>query len=262
MFVKQTLRGRLLSQVFVLIALVLVAVPLVLIVSTSLEGGGIGNYVDVLERTPFLDFIRNSAVVAVATVIGTCALSMIAAFAFETLRPRGGLVLKGLVLAGLTLPAIAVVVPLYSLMQALGLFNTFWAVIIPLTATSIPFGVLVIGNHIAGLPSEIYEAARLDGAGPGRYLLSVLVPLCRPVITVVALFTFLAAWNEYVLPLIFLQSDQLQVATQIPNYFQGNRIIELPKVFAANVLISLPMIALYLALQRRFREGLSGGSIK
>ncbi|WP_368496898.1 carbohydrate ABC transporter permease [Herbiconiux sp. A18JL235] len=262
MFNKQSLPGRILSQLLVLAALVAFAIPLVLIVATSLDGGGLGNYLDVLARTPFLDFIRNSLVVATVTVVATTALALLAAFSFETLRPRGTRVLKLVLLSGLALPVVAVVVPLYALMQQLELFNTFWAVILPLTAVSIPFGILLMGNYIGGLPPEIYEAARMDGAGPTRYLVSVLLPLCRPIIAVVALFTFLAAWNEYVLPLIFLQSTGLQVATQIPNYFQGDRLIELPKVFAANILISLPLVALYLLLQRQFRQGLSGGSVK
>ena len=262
MFFRQGLRGIVLSQILVVAALILLLIPLALIVAKSLEAGSAGNYVAVIAQTPFLTFIRNSVVISVITVAAVVVLVLCAAYALEVLRPRGSWALKLLILMGLTLPGIAIVVPLYSVAQTFGLIDTLWAVIIPLTAISIPFGVLLAGNYMRELPPEIHEAARLDGAGHWRYLVSIMLPLCRPILAVVAVFTFLAAWNEYVLPLIFLQNDQLQVATQLPSYFQGDRRVDLPKVFAANVLISLPIIAVYLLLQRFFRQGMASGSVK
>lgn len=262
MFFRQKLSGIILSQLLVVVALVLVLLPLVLIVGKSLEAGGPMNYVELVQQTPFLTFIRNSAIVSVVTVATVVVLALSAAYAVEILRPPGAVLLKLAILMGLTLPGIAIVVPLFSLAQVFGLVDTLWAVIVPLIAISIPFGVLLAGNYMRELPVEIHEAARLDGAGPWRYLVSIMLPLCRPILAVVAVFTFLTAWNEYVLPLIFLQSADLQVATQLPSYFQGDRQVDLPKVFAANVLISIPIVLVYLSLQRSFRQGLTSGSVK
>lgn len=262
MFFRQKLRGIILSQILVVVALGFLLLPLLLILGKSFESGGPSNYLAVIQDTPFLTFIRNSLIVSAVTVSAVTVMVLCAAYALEVLRPKGSLWLKLILLMGLTLPGIAIVVPLYAVAQMFGLIDTLWAVILPLMAISIPFGVLLAGNYMRELPAEIHEAARLDGASHWRYLVSIMLPLCRPILAVVAVFTFLAAWNEYVLPLIFLQNDDLQVATQLPTYFQGDRTVDLPKVFAANVLISLPIVAVYLLLQRFFRQGMASGSVK
>lgn len=262
MFIRQSLAGRIVSQVLVLFALVLLAIPLLLIVQQSLEGQGPQNYVAVLTATPFFRFAANSAFIAVCVVLLVLVSAMTAAYAVELLRPRGAAVMSFVILAGLTLPPIAVIVPLFALFSVTGILDTYWAVILPVSASSIPFGFLLSRNYIRELPIEVYEAARLDGAGRLRYLWSVLLPLSTPILSVIAIFAFLGAWNEYVLPLVFIQSEGLEVATQVPTYFQSEHLVDLPKVFAANVLISLPVITLYIVLQRQFRRGLSGGAVK
>lgn len=253
---------RVLAQVLVAVALILCALPLGLIVNTSVQGQGPVNYWIIVSTTPFLKFIGNSLFMALTTVVVVSALSLAAAFGLEYLKPRGSVFLKLLVLGGLTMPVIALVVPLFALFDQLELINTYWAVIIPLIAVSLPFGFLLTSNYIRGLPVEIFEAAKLDGAGTWRFFISILLPISQPILFVVAIFTFLSAWNEYTLPLLFLQDVDLKAATQVPTYFQSEHLIDLPKVFAANVLISIPVVLLYVVLQSSFRRGLAGGSIK
>jgi raffinose/stachyose/melibiose transport system permease protein len=262
MFVKQALPGRILSQIVIAIAVIVLVLPLIMILRESVKGEGVINYAIIVETTPFLCFLLNSVIVSTITVALVLVASVSAAYATAILRPRLTGLLSVLLLAGLTMPAIALVVPVFSLVQAVGLFDTYWAVIIPLTALSIPFGVLVGGNYIRSVPYEIYEASKLDGAGSFRFFVSVLLPICRPIVAVIAVFTFLAAWNEYLLPLLFLQDVDLKTVTQVPTYFQSQRLVDTPKVFAANVLISIPIIAVYLLLQRTFRQGLAAGAIK
>jgi raffinose/stachyose/melibiose transport system permease protein len=262
MFQFQKLPGRIISQLLVVIALVALAIPLALIVAESLDGEGIRNYGVVLSTTPFLQFMLNSVIVSVSTVLLVMFLALSAAYCFGILRPRGSTLGAVIILTGLALPAIALVVPLYFVIQSLGLLDTYWSVIIPLTVISIPFGVLVGTNYIRGLPAELYEAGRLDGANSWQFFWQILVPICRPILSVIAIFTFLAAWNEYLLPLLFIQSTDLQVLTQVPTYFQSERLVDTPKVFAANILISIPIVAVFIALQKTFRAGLSAGAVK
>ncbi|MGP3934559.1 carbohydrate ABC transporter permease [Nonomuraea sp. KM88] len=262
MFAQQSILGRVVSQIVLAICVVILAAPLALIVRLSFGGEGWRNFVVIVGTTPFLRFLSNSFVIAVVTVALVLIMAMAAAYATAVLRPRGASLITVLILAGLSMPAIALAVPVFSLVQTFGLFDTYWAVIIPLTALSIPFGVLVGGNYIRAIPVEIFEAAKLDGSGSFRTLVSIVVPICRPVLSVIAIFSFLAAWNEYLLPLLFLQDVDLKVVTQVPTYFQSQRLVDTPKVFAANVLISLPIVAVYLALQRTFRRGLTGGAVK
>ncbi|QIG39379.1 carbohydrate ABC transporter permease [Microbacterium sp. 4R-513] len=262
MFIRQTFIGRALSQIAVLLSIVLVALPLVMIGWQSLQGQGGLNYLVVLTGTPFVTFIGNSLVIAVATVAIVLVCSLAGAFAIELLRPRGSRLMLALLLGGLTLPAVALIAPLFTIIQSLQLDNTHWAVILPQAAIALPFGVLLCSNYIRGLPIEVWEAARIDGAGTVRFFVSILVPLARPILFVIAVFTFLGAWNEYVLPLLFLQAPDLRVATQVPTYFASERRMDLPKIFAANILISIPVVVLYLLTQSQFRRGLSGGAVK
>ena len=215
-----------------------------------------------MSTTPFVRFILNSLFIALVTVVVVAALALAAAFGLEYLRPRGSWLLKLLILGGLTMPVVALVVPLFALFDELKLINTYWAVIIPMIAVSLPFGFLLTSNYIRGLPVEMFEAAKLDGAGPWRFFISILLPISRPILFVVAIFTFLSASNEYTLPLLFLQDVDIKAVTQVPTYFQSEHLIDLPKVFAASVLISIPVVLLYIVLQSQFRRGLAGGSIK
>jgi len=262
MFVRQKLGGRIISQFFVLLALAIVAIPLVLVVRESLNGQGVANYAAVLTGTPFFTFIRNSAIVATVCVVLVLVGSVSSSYLVAVLKPRGSALIALCILAGLTLPPISVIVPLFALFDTLNMLDTWWPVILTISAGSIPFGFLLCSNYIREIPSEIYEAARLDGVGTFRFLISILIPLSVPILAVVAIFSFLAGWNEYVLPLVFIQNTDLQVATQVPTYFQSEHLVDQPKVFAANVLISLPVVIAYLALQRQFRRGLSGGAVK
>ena len=262
MFQLQGRAGRIASQIIVVVALLMFVIPLVLIASQSLAGEGLKNYIVVLSTTPFLRFFANSVIVSVSTVFLVLALALGASYCFAVLKPRGSTVGGVILLTGLALPAIALVVPLYFAVQALGLLDTYWSVIIPMTAISIPFGSLLGSNYIRGLPVEIFEAAQLDGASSWQFFWQILLPICRPILTVIAMFTFLAAWNEYLLPLLFIQSTDLQVLTQVPTYFQSERLVDTPKVFAASILISLPVVVVFVALQNTFRAGLSAGAVK
>jgi len=261
-FQHQRLPGRILSQILVVIALLLLIAPLAMIVQTSLQGQGPENYAIVLSTTPFLQFFLNSLIVSATTVLLVLICSITAAYAIATLRPRGSRLAMVLILAGMALPGIALIVPLFYVIQALGLLNTYWAVIVPLTAISIPFGALVATNYVRALPVELYEAARIDGASNWTFFVRILIPVARPIIAVITIFTFLAAWNEYTLPLIFIQDTDMQVLTQVPTYFQSQRLVDTPKIFAAGVLISLPIVLAYVLMQRMFREGMSAGAVK
>lgn len=262
MFMFQSRLSRLVSQLVLVVATGLLALPLAMIVSVSMQGEGPVNYLRVIDGTPFVRFFANSVLISVSTVAVVTLTATMAAFATVALRPRGHRFAQWLLISGLALPAVALVVPLFYVVQAVGLLNTYWAVVIPLVAISLPFGVLVASNYISALPVEVHEAAKIDGATDWQYFWQVLLPMCRPILAVVVIFTFLSSWNEYLLPLLFIQDTDMQVLTQVPTYFQSQRLVDTPKIFAANVLISLPIIAVYIALQGTFQRGLSAGAIK
>lgn len=160
-----------------------------------------------LQGTSFHAFIRNSAIIATITVLIVLVFAISTAYVNDVLRPHDSCVSSVLILARLAMPAIAILARLFRLIQTLGLFDKFWGVVVPPAGGSIPFGVLLSGDFIRAVPIQIYEASKINGASFFPFLISILIPLCRPVLAAVAIFTFLRARNEYVLPLVFIQTS-------------------------------------------------------
>ncbi|MDP9380867.1 MAG: carbohydrate ABC transporter permease [Chloroflexota bacterium] len=255
-------RNNLFAQLaLTLLALVFVA-PLVMTARVSLQGEGLGNYSAVLTQPLLPQFFLNSAIVTSGTILLTYAITVLAAYAFSKLDFGGKGLLFNAVLAGLTLPGVAVILPMFIVVRRLNLFDNYLAVILPLTAFGLPFALLQMRNFLDGLPNELLDAARIDGCNSFTCLTKIVLPLIKPITVVVILLTFLGAWNEYFLGLVFMQDESRQLITQLPQYFIEERFQDTGKVFAALVLISLPVMLAYLSLQRYFEDGLVSGSLK
>lgn len=263
MFGRTSRRERWGLQILATVLVIPFAFPLVAIIATSFEGQGpVVNYTAVVTQTPFLRFMLNSVIIAGGTVVLVFVATMLGAYAFSKLRFRGRQTLFLIILGGLVLPAIALIVPIFTIVLRLGLLNTHMAVIIPLAAITIPFTVLVTRNFLDSVPNEILEAAQIDGANTFVTLVRIVLPLARPIIAVVIVWTFLQSWNEFFLPLILLQSIDMQVITQVPMYFTSEYGSDTPKIFASLVLISLPVVIAYLSMQKFFERGLTAGAVK
>jgi raffinose/stachyose/melibiose transport system permease protein len=262
MFGTPTLRSRLGAQV----ALTLLALPFVfplwVLARTSWQGEGIGNYTAVLSQPGFFRYLLNSAAISVAVVSLVYATTMAAGFAFAKLHFRGKTLLFNAFLVGLLLPVISLLVPLFFTIQSLGLFNSHLAIVLPIAAFVIPFTLLLVRNFVAGIPDELLEAARVDGCTDFATLVRIVLPLSKPIAAVVLLWAFISSWNEFLLPLVFLRDDAKQTITQVPQAFNGLYYQDQGKVFAALVLISLPVMITYVALQKYFERGLTAGAIK
>ncbi len=239
------------------------AVPLVLLVVNSTRGAGvIDNYASVLSIALVPRFFLNSIVIAVCTVLLTYAVTMGAAYALAKLPIYGREVMfYGLVIA-LTLPSAALSVPLFITIRQLGLYNTPWSVILPLAALQTSFNVLLARQFLEGIPDELLEAARVDGATTWTILWRIILPLARPIAAVIIVWTFVGAWNEYLLPLIFLQDTSQQTITLLPRYLSSQFTIEQTKLFAAAVMTALPTVICYLFFQRSFEQGITAGATK
>lgn len=263
MFGRASIRQRVFYQVLATILIIPFLFPLVAIVATSFAGqGAAANYTAVVTETPFLLFLFNSAVISAGTVGLIYATTMLAGFAFSKLKFTGRSLLFNALLVGLVLPSIALMVPMFIIVRQLGLFNNFLAVILPLSAVTIPLTLLLARNYLNGIPNEIIEAAKIDGATSFGTLVRIVLPLSRPITAVIVVWSFLQAWNEFFLPLLFLQDQKLQVITQVPQFFTSTYGSDVPKIFAALVLICLPIVITYLLLQKFFERGLTAGAIK
>ena len=210
----------------------------------------------------FLRWLLNSFLYSgTAAVVGT-AIAVAAGYVFAKFSFRGKSAMFGAIIAGVMAPSALLTIPLYFLASAVGLVNTPWAVIIP-TCVS-PFGVYLARIYAeSSIPDELLEAARIDGAGEFRIFRSVALKILGPAMVTIFLFIFVSAWNNFLLPLMMLNSDRLKPVTLGLYGWQTYRGAATYDIVLTGSLISIiPMGILFFALQKYIRTGLSAGSVK
>lgn len=262
MFELRSRWAKITAQVVVTLIAIPFLLPLVAMVQTSLRGAGLSNYATVLREPMFSRFFLNSALIAAGSIVLTYTAAITGAYAFAKLRIRGKEFLFYALLIALTLPSVMILVPLFITIQRLGLLDTYWAVILPVAAGGIPFCVLLGRNYLAGLDDALFDAAKVDGCGTFAILWRLVVPLTHPIAAVIVLWSFLGAWNEFLLPLLFLQDAKRQAITQVPTFFASFYGGDQGKIVAASVLITVPVLVMYLCLQKFFERGMTGGVLK
>lgn len=216
------------------------------------------------ERGRIGHYLLNTAVLALGATVATLIVSTSAAFVITVLKPRWGKLLSGAILATLFVPGIVALVPLYLTVRELPVFgvsllNTPWAIWLPAAATA--FNVLIIARFLESIPADLYDAARIDGAGALRILWSIVLPLSRPILGVVGLLAVVASWKDYLWPLLVLPDpDKQPVSVALPRLAAQT---ELSVQMAALFLSLLIPVVLFLLFQRQFLRGASmAGGVK
>lgn len=236
--------------------------PLIAMVQGSLAGSGWGNYATVLSLGLLPRFFINSVLLSVAVLVIVLVCTLTAAFGFSKLHIRGKELFFWMLLAALTLPEVVLLAPLFATVTAAGAYNSLWAVIVPAAALQIPFTVLLARNFVDGIPDELIEAARVDGANTWQAFQHIIMPLTRPIVAAIVVLVFINSWNGYLFPLLFLQTPEQQTITLVPQYFVGQFNNDQTKVLAAAVLTALPVLIAYISLQKFFERGLAAGALK
>ncbi len=254
--------GRIALQVILTLMVLPFLFPLIAMVQGSLAGAGWQNYATVLGVPELPLFFRNSIIIAVATIAIVYVFTMLAAFGFSKLHIWGKEVLFWMLLAALTLPGVVLLTPLFATLTSVNLYNTYWAVILPLAALQVPFAVLLTRNFVNGIPDDLLDASRIDGASTFKGFWYIILPLTRPIGAAIVVFTLIGAWNEYLFPLVFLVDPTTQTITQLPQFFVGQFSNDQTKVLASAVITAIPEVVAYLCLQRLFERGLSAGALK
>jgi len=262
-----------LAGVLVSIWLVIVAVPLYYLVAASFRSRQdylstsplnppsdptIENYQTVFEGG-FITYLVNTTIVTVATVLIVLAVTIPAAYAVA--RNASPLVQRmfSIMLIGLAIPAQATIIPVYLLITQLQLYDTLLGIILPTAAFALPVAMLVMTNSLRDVPKELYEAQTLDGAGPFAVLRHLVLPLAKPAVTTVSVFTALNAWNGFLFPLVLTQSKDTRVLTLGLWDFQGQFGTNVPGLLAAVTLSVVPIFVLYLVGRRYLLGGLTAG---
>ncbi len=220
------------------------------------------NFTLPIKQFPVWQWFRNSAVITIAVTVITVIANLLAGYAFAKLRFRGRNALFLLLLSTMMIPVQAIMVPQFRLSIDLGLFGNLWAVILPESATV--FGIFLARQFFLAVPDELIEAARSDGAGQLRIFVSIVLPLCKPLIAVLTLLTMLSEWNAFAWPLVVLfGNDQLfTLPIGMVTDLQGQYTSNYGALMAMNLLMIAPMVILFVAFQRFFVQGLARSGLK
>jgi multiple sugar transport system permease protein len=202
----------------------------------------------------------SSATVAVVATLGSLLFNSMAGYAFARLRFGGRDRLFGLLLSALIIPAQVGMLPLFLLMKSLHLVNSYWGAILPALASVL--GIFLIRQFMLSIPQELLEAARIEGAGELRIYWTVVLPLARPVLATLAILTFMTTWNDFMWPLIVLTDQRRYTLPVAMASLVGEHALDIELMMAGAVVTVLPVLLVFLALQRYYISGLMAGSVK
>ncbi len=218
------------------------------------------NYTEPLERFQFLTFFRNSVIVTVSATLITLIINSMAAFALSKYRFRGKTITLALIIGTLMIPATVTLVPSFFIVNALGWGNTLIGIIIPTVAT--PTGVFLLRQYMLSLPDELLDAARIDGASEWRIYWNMILPLSAPALAVLAIFSIMWRWNDFLWPLIVLnETDKFTLQLGL-RMFQNQFDIQWHFLLAMTVLTLLPITLIFGFLQRFITTGIASTGIK
>jgi multiple sugar transport system permease protein len=218
------------------------------------------NFITLFSRAQLYVPILNSALVAAAVTVGNLLFCTLCGYVLARRRFRGrNLIMLSVVLV-LTIPAHVVIIPLYLLTNWLGVFDTYFALILPFLV--MPIGVFLMRQYIISLPVDLEEAARIEGAGELTIIFRVIMPLCKPALAVLAIQVFLVNWNSFLYPFILTSSESMRTLPVALALLQGYQDINVPQLFAAALLSALPTAILFVLFSKRITEGIIAGALK
>jgi multiple sugar transport system permease protein len=220
----------------------------------------LANYQELFGRSGMARNFANSLLVSAAITFGSLLVNTLAGYAFAKLRFAGRERVFQLLLAALVIPAQVAMLPLFLLMKQLGLVNTYAGVVLPALASV--FGIFLVRQYARSIPDELLEAARIDGAGEWRIFFSIVLPMLKPVLVTLAIFTFMGAWNDFMWPLIVLTDQEHYTLPVALATLSREHIMDVELMMAGAVVTVLPVLALFLLLQRYYIQGLLLGSVK
>lgn len=216
----------------------------------------------VLFESDFINWMVNSVILAAGAVTLSTVVSCLGAYAIARMQFRGRGVLFSVSTSLMAIPPVVMIVPLFVLYTQLSLISTYQGAILIYAGLITPFSVYLLVSFFRTLPKELFEAARIDGAGNLRILLSVVIPLSLPALLTLVVVNALYVWNDLLIAIIFLQDDAKRTLMAGISVFQGRYNDQIPLTMAGMVFASAPMIILYLAFQKHYIQGLMAGSLK
>ena len=254
---------------------VVAMIPFLWMISTSLKSRGalmsipiewipdeptLSAYGEVFSRFPFLQTIGNSLFISVAFTLITLVSASMAAFAFAKVRFKGSGVILKLYLAMMMIPTQVTMIPLFVIMNRLGLIDSYASVILP--SIFKPFAVFMLVQQMQSIPNDYLDAARVDGAGIFHVYGRIALPMCAPTLATLAVTTFMESWNDYLWPLLMLTDRNKMTLPIALSTLNGQYNTEYNVLMAGSLISMIPIIIIYLCAQKQFKNGLMAGGIK
>jgi raffinose/stachyose/melibiose transport system permease protein len=254
----------------------LVAVPLIVVVTGTFKttqqlfsspfglphSPSLANYRTALGDASMGRAFVNSTIVTCCAVVLTLLVGSLASYGLARITGWRGWLIYGFLVLGMAVPAQANMIPQYVLFQRLGLLNSLVGLVVIEVVVALPVAVFIMTGFMRTLPRELYEACAIDGAGPWRTYVSVVLPLSRPSIAATAIFLFVIQWNDLLYPLLFIHDPSKKTLPLVLLDFQGEFLTNYPLLFTGVVVASAPLVVAYVFLQRSFIAGLTAGSVK
>lgn len=220
------------------------------------------NYQQILLKSQLLRYFLNSVLVSALTILISTAGALMVSFALTRLRWRLKGFFSAFFLLGMMIPVHAALLPVFLTLQKLHLLNTLWALVIPYSGFALPFAILVLSGFMRGIPKEMEESAFIDGAGVFYCFRKIIVPLMKPAVATVTLFTFLSSWNELMFAVTFINKSELKTLTVGIMSLVGQHSTDWGALGAGLVLATLPTVLLYLFLSQQMERSLIAGAVK
>lgn len=267
--------GLFFRYLFLIVASVVVLFPILYCLLISLESAGqvtnyppqlwphplhFGSYVEAMQQAPLGQFLFNSLVMSLIIVAGQLLTSLLAAYAFVYLQFTGRNLLFYVFLSTMMIPGEVTMIPNYMTIRSLGWLDSFAGLSIPFLANA--FGIFLLRQYLLQLPRELYDAARIDGAGRWRFLFSIVVPLAKPVLSTLGVYVFLQSWNMYLWPLLTTDSDAMRTVQIGLGMLQDQDALSWNLTMAGVIIISIPTLLILFFAQKQLVKGLTAGAVK
>ncbi len=220
------------------------------------------NFVQAWVQGRFGKYLRNSIYVSVPIVVGVLGLACLAGYSFARFKLPGGNIIFYVFLLGLMVPFQSIMIPLFYILKDIGFLGTYWAMIMPSIALGLPFSIFFLRAFFLALPWELADAALIDGCDEVGVFWKVMLPLAGPGISSLAVFQFMGAWNSFLLPLIYMQKEELRPLVLGLMFFRNQYTQNYPLTMAGATIVMLPIVVVYVIFQRKFIQGLTAGAIK
>ena len=221
-----------------------------------------GNYPFVWIQGNFFTFFINSVIYSVVTVIAVVILSNMAGYAFAKIHFKITKLLHGLFIVSILLTLQSILIPLFLMVNAAGLYNTRWAVLIPYIALGLPMGVYLCTDFIKGIHDELLESAKIDGASFMKIFTRIVFPMCAPVSVTLAIITFTGSWNEFILMNLMTATDKYKAIPAAVGRYSGALGSDYGKLFTSLTVALIPIIVFYLIFRNQITKGVAAGAVK